>query len=154
MGRVYKVTFENVTVSAAQDLIEINGAAGMILKVRRVWAECYTASPTSQMIGVRCRYLPATVTSGSGGSAATPQKTEAGDAAATFTAEVNNTSKATTSGTASIFEEGAFHVLAGYDVSFETPRVVNPSTTFVFEMLSTPTGTLALSGGAEVEEIG
>jgi len=44
--------------------------------------------------------LPATFTSGSGGSAPTPAPMDSADAAAGFTAEVNNTTVATTSGTA------------------------------------------------------
>ena len=154
MGRIYKVTFENVTTSAAQDLVAAYGASGKMCKLRRVWAECYTATPTSQNLGYRVRFLPATVTPGTGGGAATPQKTDQGDASATFTARINDTSKATTTGTASIFEEGAAHILAGYDKSFEAPLTFGASTAVVFELLSTPSGSVALSGGVEVEEIG
>jgi hypothetical protein len=155
VARTYKVTFEGVAVSAPQDLVQINGASGKMLKILRQWASATdTTLPTAQMLQIRSRFLPATVTNGSGGSSPTPQKTDAGDANASFTALANNTSKATTSGTASILEENGCHVFSGYDVTFVRPPVVGPSESFVFELLSTPSGTLHLSGGIEVEEIG
>jgi hypothetical protein len=155
MPRQYKVTFEDVSVSAAQDLLQIKGAAGKMLRILRVWAGATdTTIPTSQMLKYRCRFLPVTVTDGSGGSTPTPQKVDNGDAAATFTALANNTSKATTNGTAATIEEGSAHVYSVYDQSFLRPPPVGPSQSLVFELLSTPSGTLHLSGGADVEEVG
>lgn len=53
--------------------------------------------------------LPATVTSGSGGAAATPVPMDSVDTAAGCTCEVNNTTVATTSGTAVTLEELAWN---------------------------------------------
>jgi hypothetical protein len=155
MGRRYSVTFENVAVAAAQDLFEINGAAGKMLRIIGIkWGATNTTLPTAQMLSTRARFLPATVTSGTGGAAVTPQPYDPGDAAASFTAERNNTTPATTSGTAKILHEAGNHVYAGEDYMFPTPPVIGPSESFVYELLSTPAGTLNLSGKIEVEEIG
>lgn len=155
MPRQYRVTFEDVAVSAAQDLLQIKGASGKIVRIVKVWwGATNTTAPTAQQIKWRCRYLPATVTDGSGGGSATIGKVDPGDSAASFTALANNTSKATTNGTASVIHEGGDHVYAGGMESFPDKPPVGPSESFVFELLSTPTGTLNMSGGALVEEIG
>ena len=155
MARRYRVTFEQVAVSAAQDVFEIKGASGKMLRILRMAVGATdTSVPTSQMLALRARFLPATVTDGSGGSTPTPQKIDPGDAAASFTALVNNTTKATTNGTAVTLEENSCHVQAGWDYWFPTPPIVGPSEAFVFELLSTVSGTVHLSGTMEVEEIG
>lgn len=157
MGRVYRVFFEDVAVSAAQDLLQVKGAAGKIVKVREWWWGCTNTSlATSQGVKTRCRFLPATVTDGSGGSSPTVQKSDVGDAAASFTALANNTTKATTSGTAIVLDESGDHLYNGYRKRFQpgSEPVVGPSESWVGELLSTVSGTVNLSGGVEVEEIG
>jgi len=147
--------FEQVAVSAAQDLIQITGASGKIVLVKAAWwGSTDTTAPTSQQVATRCRFLPATVTNGSGGTTPTISRTDPGDAAASFTALANNTTKATTGGTAIVQDESGDNVLAGYSNVFLKPVPVGPSEAFVFELLSTVTGTVHLSGGVIVEEIG
>jgi hypothetical protein len=155
MPRRYTVSFEGVAVSAAQDLVQINGASGKMLRVLRWWlAATDTTLPTAQMLQTRCRFLPATVTNGSGGSTPTVQKRDPGDAAASLTALANSTTKATTSGTAVILEEDGCHIYSGLDKAALSPPYIGPSEAFVFELLSTVSGTVHLSGGVEVEETG
>jgi hypothetical protein len=155
MSRFYRVTFSGVSVSAAQDLLQIKGATGKTLRIHRVWAGATnTTIPTAQQIQTRCRLLPATVTDGSGGSTPTPQKTDQGDAAATFTTLANSTTKATTSGTAVVIEDRGDHLFSGVDIAFPDRPTVAAGQSFVFELLSTVSGTVNLSGGAIVEEIG
>ncbi len=155
MPRTYRVTFEGVAVSAAQDMIQVIGAAGKTLRVLRQWVGATdTTLPTAQMLQVRGRFLPATVTNGSGGTAPTPQPLDPGDAAASFTAKANSTTPATTSATAVKLEENGFHIYSGYDVTFSRPPIVGPSESYVFELLSAAAGTVHLSGGVEVEESG
>ena len=155
MSRQYDVNFENVLVSAAQDLVQIKGAAGKILRIRRVRVSCVdTTAPTNQQLRLRCRFLPATVTDGSGGTTPTYNRLDPGDAAASFTALANDTTPATTSGTALVLETNGCGIFGGYDYEFPNPPVVGPSESFVFELLSTVTGTVHLSGGVRVEEIG
>lgn len=155
MPRTYEVTFENVLVSAPQDLATILGAAGKMVRILRQWVTSVdTTLVTSQQIQLRGRFLPATLTAGSGGSTPTPRPTDPGDAAASFTAHANDTTKTTTSGTATVVEENGCHLYQGYDKTLARPVYVGPSEAYVFELLSTVSGTVHLSGGVEVEEMG
>ena len=155
MPREYTVVFTAVTVSAAQDLFQIIGAAGKILRIKRMaLSDIDTSLPTAQMLELRARFLPATVSNGSGGSSPTPQPLDPGDAAASFTAKANSTSKATTGGTASVLYSGGCHIYAGIDYSFTVPPIIGPSESFVFELLSTVSGTCTMSGQIDVEELG
>jgi hypothetical protein len=155
MPRPYVVSFEDVNISAAQDLLQIKGATGKMLRILSVSVGATdTTMPTAQMIKVRCRFLPATVTDGSGGSSPTPQALDPGDSAASFTAKANNTTQATTSGTAAKLGEWGVHLFSGLDYTFPKPPAVGPSESFVFELLAAPTGTVHMSGMALVEEIG
>jgi hypothetical protein len=157
MGRKYKVTFGDVAVSAAQDLLQIKGATNKTLRIIRAWWGCTnTTLATSQSVSTRCRFLPSIVTDGSGGSTPTPRVVDPGDAAATFTARANNTAKATSSGTAAVIEESGDHLYNGYRSQWDDKGcpIVPPSTSFVMELLSTVSGPVSMSGGAEVEEIG
>jgi hypothetical protein len=156
MPRIYSVTFEQVAVSAAQDLVQITGASGKMCLIKSV--EVYptdTTLVTAQDWALRSRFLPATVTNGNGTSA-TPQKNDPGDAAASFTAIVNSTTKATTSGTAVTQREWGGHIFAGFAYTWPTGSepTVGPSEAFVFELLSTVSGTVHLSGTVLVAEIG
>ena len=77
-----------------------------------------------------------------------------GDSAASFTANINDTTKATTSGAFTNVEENGCHLYQGYDKTFARPFLVGPNEGFVFELLSTVSGTVHLSGGVEAEELG
>ncbi len=155
MSRIYSVTFENVSVSAAQDLLQIKGASNKMLRILRRWVGATdTTIPTGQMLRLRERVLPATVTDGSGGSTPTPAKHDQGDAAASFTALANNTTPATTNGTASVQYAMGCHIFNGFDDIHDDPPTIAPTSSYVFELLSTVTGAVHLSGGVEVEEIG
>lgn len=159
MPRRYHVSFENVSVSAAQDLLQIKNAASShkTLRIIRAWWGCTsTTLATAQSTRTRCRLLPATVTDGLGGSTPTPVKCDQGDAAATFTALANNTTPATSGGTAVILESSGDHLYNGYRSQWDekSAPTVADGQSFTMELLSTLTGTAALSGGAEVEELG
>lgn len=155
MSRIYSVTFENVSVSAAQDLVQIKGASNKVLRILRRWVNATdTSIPTGQMLRLRERVLPATVTDGSGGSTPTPVKHDQGDAAASFTALANSTTQATTNGTAVVIYATGCHVYNGFDDVHDEPPTVIPTASYVFELLGAPSGTVHLSGGVEVEEIG
>lgn len=156
MGRRYRVMFKGVAVTAAQDLLQIKGATGKILRIiRQWWGATDVTAPTNQEVQTSSRFLPATVTDGSGGTTPTISKTDPGDAAASFTALANNTTKATTSGTAITTHEAGDNVFAGHSWDYDKdPPTVGPSESWVFELINAPTGTLHLSGGVLVEEIG
>ena len=157
MPRVYRVTFEGVAVTAAQDLVFVPGATGKMVRILRRWVGATdTTLPTAQMLQLRERFLPATVTAGTGGTTGiTPSKTDPGDATCSITtAGTNNTGKATTSGTAVVLNEDSCHINNGYNEYSLNPPPIGPSEGYVFELLSTVSGTVHLSGGVEFEEIG
>lgn len=157
MSRQYDINFENVTVTLPQDLSSVLGVAGKVLRlVRARVGMTNTAIATAQGLQLRVRMATATLTLGSGGTAATPRPLDPGDTAEAGTARVNDTTKATTSGAFTILEETGVHIYTGYDYTW--PSDARPSIGgaggFVFELLSTVSGAVALSGGIRVEEIG
>jgi hypothetical protein len=155
MPRTYIVPFENVLVSAAQDLVSLKGSSGKTCKLKRIWVGgTDTTLQTAQGLRIRCRYFPATMTLGSGGTVPTPTPVDPGDAAASFTAHANDTSQATTSGTAVNLPCTGVHNYGGLDFTFPNPPVFGLNEGVSFELLSTVSGTVHLSGGAEVEETG
>ena len=165
MARIYRVTFEGVAVSAAQDLVTLllPTTAGNFKQIDllRYWV-CATDTtlPTAQMLQLRLRWLPATVSAGSGGNTPTPVQLDQGDTAAKCTAHINDTSKSTTNGTAVIWDEQACHIYNGFDSAasgqdpFPLPNNSTSQQAVVFELLSTVSGTVNLSGGLEFAEAG
>jgi hypothetical protein len=155
MGRSYRLTVSGVAVSAAQDLLQINGATGKCYFIRRIWVGCTdTAVATGQMLQLRARFLPATVTNGSGGTTGlTPAKNDPGDAAASnSTCCANSTTPATTNGTAVVLYENGCHLYQGDNWRFDSSPPIGPSEAFVYELRSTVSGTVHLSAGCEIEE--
>jgi hypothetical protein len=110
---VYSVIYSGTLTASGtdSDLIEITPAddkpcylRGMVIGQTSELGD--TAEENIRISIVR---LPATFTSGSGGSSVTPQILNELSAAAGFTAECNNTTVATTSGTAVTLEEFAWN---------------------------------------------
>jgi hypothetical protein len=155
--RIYEVNEPIFTPTVTSDLLQIKGAAGKMLFIRRWWwrmADLDGILPTAQVLVTRCRYLPVTVTDGTGGGTPTIKPLDQGDSAATFTAISHATAKATTSGTAVILEHGSSHIYNGYEQSLPDVPPIGPSTSFVFELLNTTLiSAPKLIIGAEVGEI-
>lgn len=155
MGREYIVSTNAITGAAAMDLISLLCAAGKQLKIKRIEVSSTdAAAPTSGEINLRCRYLPATVTQGAGGTTPVPTPMDHGDAAFAGTTHANDTSGASTSGTAAILWSGAVHVLTGLDYSFLHPPIINPACAFTFELITLPSGTIHFDTSVTFEEIG
>lgn len=114
MGRIYRVVF-NGTITAAggdTDLLLIKPAddkpcklAGWILG-----QSSEVGDTQEESVRITVRHMAATVTDGTGGSAPTPAITKRGDGVAGFTARVNDTGVATTSGASVIREELAWNL--------------------------------------------
>jgi hypothetical protein len=146
-----------VAVTAAQDLIQIKNASAShkTCRILRRWVGATdTTIPTGQMLRLRERILPSVVSDGSGGTTPTPVKHDQGDAGNTFTAFANNTAQATTNGTAVVIYATGVHIFNGFDDIHDEPPTLADAQSYVFELLSTVSGTVHLSGGVEVEEIG
>jgi len=156
MGRIYSVGFSNVTMASVVDMLQIKGATGKMLRIKRLWwSSSDVTLATSQMVTTAGKYMPATVTDGTGGSTATPQAAP-GDAAASFTCLTNNTGAATTGGTASVKFNRADHLYNGMDLKFDDAEAptVGPTDSFILALTTAVSGTVHLSAGATVEEIG
>lgn len=113
MSRIYTVAF-SATVTAAgtdTDLFELTPADDKPIRVRGLLLGQISEVADVAEEGVRISIirLPATVTSGNGTST-TPQPIDESDSAAAFAAEVNGTTVATTSGTASTLEEFGWNI--------------------------------------------
>lgn len=104
MGRIYTVVMQGTVTAAGGDTdwLEILPADDKPIKLRGLLISQISEVGDTAEEGLRFSImrLPATVTSGSGGSAPTPVPMDSADSAAGFAAEVNNTTVATTSGTA------------------------------------------------------
>ncbi len=153
-GRMYSISFDQVTVAAAQDLINLTATAGMALRIHRIEAgqrslAAWEAKP------VRLIRFPATVSAGSGGTAATPARMNNGDVAATITARVNDTTPMTTSGAASVLMARDWEFLNGLLVVFtpdERP-VIAPSQGLALNLPVAPSASMIASVTLVVEEM-
>jgi len=149
---MYSATFEEVAVTAAQDLFEINAPSDAVVIVHGV-----TVSQSSDAGDSESEQLNVLVhlgsTSGSGGSTLTASPLELGDAAFGGTVESNNTSQST-EGT-KIHSE-CFNVMAGLAI-WLTPEcrwVISPSDRLIIELQTAPGDSLTMSGTVYFEEVG
>lgn len=158
MGRYYAVAFSAVAVSAAQDLFELtapaNGAARIRLHEIRLIQTSDVASADSEVLRVTVKRGTSGTTSGSGGSAPTPAPLESSTPAATFAAEVNNTTQMS-GGTITVLNEGGYNVLGEYVWSpaiapDRKPTAINGERLVV--SLTAPADALTMSGSVIVEE--
>lgn len=155
IGRVYTVSFDNVAVTAVQDLfgLYVGTAPGSIL-LHEVRLGQISATTVGNL-RVSIRRLPATVSSGSGGSAGTVQPRIFGDAAATMTARINDTTPATTGGTVQTMIADVFNVVNGW-LYLPAPddRILAQRTqAIIVSLLTAPLSSETMSGTAVVEEI-
>lgn len=152
-GRTYNITFGNVSVSAVQDLIAVYAGSTMAFEV--IGFGLSPCNTTVENLQINLKYLPATVTAGSGGSAPTPQRDDVTDAAATVTAQVNDTTQATTNSTATYFLRDGWNEVNGFEFFFPAagcPKA-KPSTAIVLELATAPGGTRTVSGWMKIREL-
>jgi hypothetical protein len=155
MGRMYTVIFSAIAVTAAQDLFELVAPSGTGIKLHAVFLS-QSNSTTSAQLRTTIKRGEGTVTSGAAGSAPTPVPAVEGDAAATFTAEVNNTTRMVVgSGAIKTLHDDAFNVLSGW-VYLPTPDMrftAKPGDRLVVGLETAPGSSLTMSGVAYVEEL-
>jgi hypothetical protein len=153
VGRTYTIPFRGVSVSAVQDLCAAYAGASMALEVVSVTLGQVTQT-SSELLRVAIKRLPATVTAGSVGTAPTPVPDTGTDAAATFTARVNDTTQATTSGTAVYVHVDVFNLVNGYQWIF--PERARPSCklseALIFVLEDAPAAARTMSGSMKVRE--
>lgn len=157
MGRRYFVPFENVATSAAVDFWEIQPADDKPVRILG-WSLSNVGGTSdagdAQEELLRMSIVRGHTASGSGGSSPTVSPVNRNDASAGFTAEVNNTTPAATSGT-TIYTCG--HNVRVPDLIL-LPEEVQPTasqadTTIVVRLLAAPADSINLSGTLLVEEL-
>jgi len=115
LERIYSISFENVTVSAAQDFFAVKASATNGLAVRRISLSAGGVTVPAE-IRLRLKRMPVTYTIGSAGSAPTVQKMNSlmPFASLSTNARVNDTTQSTTSGTAQILMNWQWNVLQDF----------------------------------------
>lgn len=155
MPRTYEARFENVLVAAVQDIISVLGPAGKVIQIKRIWlGSTDTAIPTAQMLRLNVKLSSATFSVGSGGAAAVFNKQDLGDAGASVSGRTNDTVQGTTTGAFTNIEAYGVHIYQGLDYTWpqDGRPTIGPTEGFVFELLSTVSGTVHMSGGIQVIE--
>lgn len=112
-GRIYTVSFQNVTISAAQDMIMVKAGSSNPIALTSVNIGQITGTAVANQ-RIRIQMLPATVTNGSGGGAGTISKWIASDAATSATARINDTSQATSGGTIIDIWDDQWNIVNGF----------------------------------------
>jgi len=154
-GRIYSAVFTNVAITAVQDLFALYAGASKIVALQSIELAQITQTTVGNL-RLRVRYLPATVTAGSGGSAPTARPFVPGDAAATATVRVNDTTQATTSGTAVDLWSDQWNLLNGYlwvPTTVNRPPVSALSGALIVSLDSAPGSSITCSGSITFEEL-
>jgi hypothetical protein len=160
IGRLYSVEFHAVSVTAQQDFFYIKPAADKITWIESVniaasGGTADAGDAQEELFDIEIIRLPATVTVGSGGGSFTPTPQAVNDAAAGFTARINDTTKATTSGTATVVWADGMNSRAGwiYLPPPEHTAMVANAQAIVVRLNTTPADAILLSGTALVREL-
>lgn len=158
MPRIYTVTFENVAVSAAQDLFELSPADDKplaILGLELANVGGVNDVGEAQEEDLRLLIRRGHTTSGSGGSSATPRPLGPNTATVGFSAETNNTTVAT-SGTTHDLVAAGWNTRVPYQVFYPEelwPRATQADTTLVVRLVAAPADSFQVSGTLWVAEL-
>lgn len=151
MGRIYTVSFSAVAFTPARDLFEIAPADDKPVVIRRI-VVTPDSDETNKQLKVTLSRFSGAFTSGSGGSAPTPVPINSHDAAAGFTAETVNTTRAT-GGTSVLIQPESFPSQGGFEFNPDPDMrpVVYQGEAFVVGMEEDPAATY--SGCLWAEEL-
>jgi hypothetical protein len=162
-GRQYTVVFDNVPVTVASDFFELNPAADKPIQLigLDIGQTNRVGDANEDLLRWSIlRLSGGTLTSGSGGGTPpTPQPLNPTDAAAGFTAEINNTTQASTTGTTSTLWASTFNTRIGL-LWTPTPEqyamAVDSTATgiLVVRLLEAPGASTTFTGTAVVQELG
>lgn len=152
MGLMYSAVFEEVAVTAAQDLFTVTAPSDAAVVIHAVYlGQSTDAGDTeSEQLSV---ILHRPSAAGSGGTSATPRPLQVGFPAAGSTVDVNDTTQATEG---NIIHADCFNVMAGW-VWIPTPEcrpVISPSGLVTVELQTAPADSITMSGTILFEEIG
>lgn len=154
-GRMYTVVIDAVAVSAVQDLIELTAADDRPIEIAGIFLSQSSDAGDAAAEMLRYRIRRGQTVSGSGGSSATPVPVNPRDAAAGFTAEINNTTQAGT-GTIVVVHADAFNVQAGLQLLLPEefrPGTDQGSNILTIDCPAAPADALTVSGAIYVREL-
>lgn len=152
--RTYTITFRQIGITAIQDLCAAYAGANMAIEA--VSLTLFEVGNTSaELLELSVKRLGVTVTTGSGGSAFTPVQDTDTDAAATFTARINDTTPATSSGTTAYPHVDGWNLPNGYQWIFpERARPsCKPNEALIFSLDRAPAASRTVSGQMKVREL-
>jgi hypothetical protein len=153
MGRMYSATFEEVAVTAAQDLFELVAPSDLAVVIHGMTFSQSTDAGDSESEQLNILIHRGT-TSGSGGSTPTPNPMVVSTTASTVTVEANNNTTQSTEG--AILHAECFNVMSGFVHWWppETRPVISPSGRLIVELQTAPDDSINMSGTIYFEEIG
>lgn len=155
MGRVYEASFNEVSVSAVQDLFMLQTTSGMACKILEVAFDQKSTS-TLAFYGLVFRRFSGSYAAGSGGSSATINKHNFGDAGATCTVGVNETTPtAISSGAQANIRNDVFNIINGYEYFWPQDKeiIMAPSQAFCVYLEDAPGSAINISGALVFEEL-
>lgn len=155
MSRIYTAVFNNVAVTAIQDLFELVAPADSVVMLHDIHLSQNTDVGDAAEEILRIELTSGHATSGSGGSSVTPVPRSLGTAAFGGTCEVNNTTQAST-GTIVTHYVWNWNIRGPFDKIFtpETKPVISPSARMCIELPAAPADSITMSGSITFEEIG
>jgi hypothetical protein len=155
MSGVYTIQFNGVAATAQQDLFEVVAASGKPIVILGFGLSQSTEVGDTAEEGLSVLLKSGQTTSGSGGSTPTIVATDSSAPSASFTAEANNTTKASV-GTIVTHYAYNWNVRMPLDVIFPEPMqlLMAGSRRATLELATTPADSITISGYLVVQEIG
>lgn len=154
MPRTYSVPFSAVSISAAQDVWEITPADDKPCRILGFCLGQYSDVGDANSENLSVTVIRGYTTSGSGGSTPTPTPMDGIDTAAGFSAEMNNTTVASTGSPVTLWAD-VWNTQAGYMVWFPEgaqPQASQANTTIVVR-ITAPADAITANGCIVVQEV-
>ncbi|MCU0841827.1 MAG: hypothetical protein MUC79_08930 [Thiobacillaceae bacterium] len=155
MSGIYTAVFNNVAVTAIQDLFELVAPATAIVVLHDIHISQNTDVSDAAEEILRLELTSGHTTSGSGGSSVTPVSVLPGQPAFGGTCEANNTTQAS-AGTIVTHCVWNWNIRVGFDKVWtpETRPILAPSRRMCLELPAAPADSITVSGTLTFEEIG
>ncbi len=159
MSDIYSAVFEEVTISAVQDLFQLLAHADATVVVHEIHIGQRTEEGDTQaeLLSYKIVHGVGAVTTGSGGGTdPTPTKANGAQGALTVV-EINNTTIMTVgSGALRVYHADSFHLASGLKY-VPTPLlrpVISPGNRLTLELTEAPSDPMTANGVIYLEEIG
>lgn len=146
--RIYKQIFENITISAIQDVFSLKAGSANGLELHQIDLSAGGVTSPAE-IRLRLKIGSVTVTQGSGGTVPTPSNADSGDTkATTATLHVNDTTQATTTGAFRNVGAWQWNVLIPFQYlpAPEDRETIAASEIIVLDIPGTPSASTVVSG--------